>query len=77
MNTKYRLQDGGCIAASSASEFVSLLRVGSRGASTDDNASFMEGFAARYKSLYEKDVNTESEDAFLSDLIRLGYVRVT
>ena len=76
MKNKYTLQDGGSIEAASAKEFVTLLREGSRLSDPGDNARFMLEFAQRYRSLYEKEVDTSSEDAFLADLIRTGYAIV-
>lgn len=73
---KYTLQDGGSIAAASANEFVTLLREGSRLSDPGDNRSFMIEFAQRYRSLYDKEVDTSSEEAFLADLLRTGYAIV-
>ena len=74
--TKYTLKDGGSIEAASATEFVTILREGSRLADTGDDRSFMLEFADRYRSLYNREIDTSSAAAFLSDLLRTGYAIV-
>lgn len=72
--TKSQLADGSTIEATSATDFVTKLREGSRFHNTETDEQFMQGFALRYKELHGVTVDTSSANAFVSSLLELGYI---
>jgi hypothetical protein len=71
---KYYLSDGGRITASSAVEFVAQLHSSSFFDSEGTHREYMRQFAERYLITTGHDIDTSSEDKFLDDLIRTGYI---
>lgn len=72
---KYILQDGGRIAASSAEEFVRLLREGSWFDSDCTDREYIERFAGRYNESHGVTVSTDTPEQFMADLIKAGYIK--
>ena len=75
MNKEYILLDGGRIAASSAEEFVRLLREGSWFDNDCTDREYMERFAGRYNELHGVKVSTDTPEQFMSDLMKDGYIK--
>ena len=75
MEKIYKLEDGGVIAAASAEEFITQLRKGSRFDSECTDEEFAHNFAYRYKVKSGNEIRSVPPDAFLSDLIQVGYVK--
>lgn len=71
----YILQDGGKITASSAPEFVTRLREGSRFDSECTDNEFMIRFAERYKLYSGNELSTFTPEEFLQDLLKIGYAK--
>lgn len=71
----YILQDGGRMTASSAEEFVRLLREGSWFDNDCTDREYMERFAGRYKESHGVTVSTDTPEQFMADLIKDGYIR--
>ena len=75
MKKEYNLLDGGRIAASSAEEFVRLLREGSWFDNDCTDREYMERFAGRYKESHGVRVSTDTPEQFMSDLVKDGYIK--
>lgn len=75
MKKEYILLDGGRIAASSAEEFVRLLREGSWFDNDCTDREYMERFAGRYKESHGVRVSTDTPEQFMSDLVKDGYIK--
>jgi len=75
MEKTYKLEDGGIITATSAEEFITRLREGSRFDSECTDDEFAQNFAYRYKVKSGNEIRCVPPDAFLSDLIQFGYVK--
>ena len=75
MKKEYILLDGGRIAASSAEEFVRLLREGSWFDSDCTDGEYMQRFAARYNESHGETVSTDTPEGFMSDLMKDGYLK--
>lgn len=72
---KYILQDGDRIAASSAEEFVRLLRESSWFDRDCTDREYMERFARRHNESYGVKVSTDTPEQFMADLIKTGYIK--
>lgn len=70
----YNLADGGIITATSAKDFVTQLRQGSRMRTSTNNTTYMKGFADRYEELHGIRPETSDEEQFVASLIRMGYI---
>lgn len=70
----YNLLDGGTITATSPEDFVTQLREGSRFDSECTDQEFIQNFARRYKELHGVDIETDSVEYFVNDLIECGYI---
>lgn len=70
----YELADGGRIVASSAEEFVRLLRESSRFDSDCTDEQYIKRFASRYKDLYGVQLKTDTSVHFVEDLHEHGYI---
>lgn len=75
MKKKYILLDGGRIAASSAEEFVRLLREGSWFDNDCNDREYMKRFAGRYHESHGVTVCTDTPEQFMSDLMKDGYIK--
>jgi len=75
MKKTYKLEDGGVITADSAEEFITRLREGSRFDFECTDEEFVKNFAYRYRIQSGNAIRCVPPDAFLSDLIQLGYVK--
>jgi len=75
MEKTYKLEDGGVITAASAEEFIARLREGSRFDSECTDEEFAANFSHRYKIKSGNEIRSVPPDAFLSDLIKFGYVK--
>lgn len=75
MKKEYILLDGGRIAASSAEEFVRLLREGSWFDNDCTDREYMERFAGRYNESHGVKVSTDTPEQFMSDLVKNGYIK--
>ena len=75
MKKEYILLDGGRITASSAEEFVRLLREGSWFDNDCTDREYMERFAGRYNELHGVKVSTDTPELFMSDLMKDGYIK--
>jgi hypothetical protein len=71
---EYRLQDGGVITASCASEFVTRLRESSKFDSHLSDQEYMEGFAHRQNIASGAIVRTDTASNFMDDLKDIGYI---
>lgn len=75
MTTKtYKLMDGGSIAADSIHDFVTKLRESSKFDSESSNEQYMKGFAERYKIQTGNTVRIDSEENFIEDLLKTGFM---
>lgn len=74
MTTTYTLKDGDQVVATSSSDFLHQLRIGSRFDSEGTDTEYMHRFAHRLQELEGYLVSTESPEAFLADLIAQGFV---
>ena len=75
MEKTYKLEDGGVIIATSAEDFITQLREGSRFDSECTDDEFVKNFAYRYKIKSGNEIRIIPPEAFLSDLIQFGYVK--
>ena len=66
--------DGHRVVATSPADFLHQLRMGSRFDSEGTDTEYMRRFARRLQELEGYLVSTESPEAFLTDLLRYGFV---
>ena len=69
----YKLKDGGVINASTPEEFVTNMRKSSRFDNDCSDAQYMENFAHRFKTQEGRDINFDSPEHFLQDLLESGF----
>lgn len=74
MTTTYTLRDGGRITATSPTDFVHQLHIGSFFDNQGTDAEYMQRFAKRIQELDGTVIRTECPDYFLADLIDSGFV---
>ncbi len=74
MTTTYTLRDGGRITATSPTDFVHQLHIGSFFDNQGTDAEYMQRFAHRLKQLDGSIVRTDNPDHFLTDLLQCGFV---
>lgn len=74
MKKKYKLKDGGTITAISNPDVVTKLRESSKFDHDISDEQFMYDFAFRYKVTTHIDIVFDNSDAFVSELIRTGYL---
>jgi hypothetical protein len=75
MKKRYDIQNDEVIYAADAHEFVTELREGSRFDYHGTNAEYMARFAQRRVTTNGTRPRTTSEEEFLEDLIKTGFVR--
>ena len=72
---KYRTEDGEVIEGASPDEIVKALRDGSRFASDQNEADYIEGFADRYREYSESLIRSDTSENFVADLLKVGYLQ--
>ncbi|MDD4440129.1 MAG: hypothetical protein PHS04_19155 [Tissierellia bacterium] len=70
----YRLADGGIITANSPIDFLTKLRESSKFNSDVSDAEFMKFLADRMKIYDGSIIRTDSQENFISDLLKSGYI---
>lgn len=71
----YELTDGGTLATASPEAFLMTLRKSSKFDSDCTNEEYMNQFAERYKIQTGEDIKTDDPETFLSELLRVGFVK--
>lgn len=72
---RYKTEDGEVVEATSPSGIVEALRDGSRFASHQSVEEYMEAFAERMFEWNEQQIRCDSPESFVSELVRVGWLR--
>lgn len=76
MMATYQLKGGDQIIATTPSEFLHQLHIGSRFDHEGTDFEFMQRFADRLHEFEGYHISTESPELFLADLVSHGFVAV-